>query len=396
MRQCDFLVIGAGIIGLSTAHELQKKYPESKVIVLEREGSPALHQTGRNSGVIHAGVYYTPGSLKAEFCKRGNIAIKAFCREHDIPFEECGKLLVATNETELERMQGLISRAKENGIEIEVLDKRALSEKEPNISGEGAIFVPSTGIVNYRLICLRLAEIVKQHGGDVLYKEDVSYLSETESGVTVVTHENTFHAHQLIACGGVMSDRLVKLLGQEPDFRIIPFRGDYYQLPSEHNQIIKHLIYPIPDPNLPFLGIHLTKMVDGSVTVGPNAVVSFARQGYEKTAFSAKDSLDMLGYAGFRKLVWNHRNSAVQELKNAFWKRGYLKHVQKYCPLLTMEDLGDYPSGIRAQAVSRDGKLIDDFHFHTTKRCLMVCNAPSPAATSCFPIAEYIVGKISM
>jgi L-2-hydroxyglutarate oxidase len=395
MVHCDYLIIGAGIIGLSTAWELQKRYPDSQIIVVEKEMTPACHQTGHNSGVIHAGIYYTPGSLKSQFCCRGNIAIKQFCEEYQIPFDECGKLLVATSNAELERMEALGERAILNGIEFEVLDKQSLREREPNIEGLGAIYVPTTGIVNYKEICVKLVELIEQAGGQVLFEHQVTYLDESETGVTVITSNTTFHANSLIACGGLTADRLVRMLGDEPNFQIVPFRGDYYQLPKQHNNLIHHLIYPIPDPELPFLGVHLTRMIDGSVTVGPNAVVNFSREHYDKYHIHLKDCAEMITYPGFRKVVRKHFYSALIEFKNSMWKSGYLKLVQKYCPALHRNDLLPYPSGIRAQAVNQEGELIDDFLFHRTKHCLIVCNAPSPAATSCFPIADYIVDQLN-
>ncbi len=395
MTDCDFIVVGAGILGLSTARELQYRYPGSRVRVLEKEDRPAFHQTGHNSGVIHAGVYYTPGSLKAQFCFEGNRAIKVFCREHDIAFDECGKLLVATSAVELERMQALIERSRQNGLTIEILDKAQLAEAEPNITGVGAIRVPSTGIVSYTAICQRLAELIEADGGVINYNSQVTGLGEDDSGVAVKCSGAAISAGKLIACGGVMADRLVRMLGGQPEFQIVPFRGDYYRLAARHNRIIRHLIYPIPDPALPFLGVHLTRMIDGSVTVGPNAVVNFSREGYSRFAFSLGDSLEMLTFPGFRRLLWAHFGTAVHELKNGLFKQGYLKEVQKYSPGLTVADLQAYPPGIRAQAVSGEGRLVDDFLFHRTGHCLVVCNAPSPAATSCFPIARHIVDQLS-
>jgi L-2-hydroxyglutarate oxidase len=391
----DFLLIGAGILGLSTARELQQRYPGSRVCVVEKEQVPAYHQTGHNSGVIHAGVYYTPGSLKARFCFEGNRAIKSFCREHRIEFEECGKLLVATNLIEVERMQVLIERSKQNGLTIDVLDHKQLVEAEPNISGLSAIRVPSTGIVSYSAICHKLAELIESDGGEILYGSHVDDLTESDNDVIVRSNARRITTRKLIGCGGVMADRLVRSLGGTPDFQIIPFRGDYYRLAAHHNQIIRHLIYPIPDPALPFLGVHLTRMIDGSVTVGPNAVVNFSREGYSRFAFDSGDALEMVRFPGFRRVVWKNLSAAMQELKKGLWKPSFLKEVQKYSPGVQLGDLQPYPPGIRAQAVSADGRLVDDFLFYHTGNSLIVCNAPSPAATSCFPIARHIVDQLS-
>ncbi len=390
----DFIVIGGGILGLSTACQLQQRFPGQSVLVLEKESSPAQHQTGHNSGVIHAGVYYKPGSLKAKFCKEGNIATKAFCNEHDIPFDECGKLLVATNDVELERMQSLIGRCAENELYIEVLDADQLKEREPNITGVGGIFVPSTGIVSYTRICEKMAELVVADGGEVRFNTEVFEIKEGLEQVVVTTEESCVQGKFLVACAGLMSDRIVRMLGQEPDFKIIPFRGEYFLLPPEHNRIVNHLIYPIPDPDLPFLGVHLTRMIDGTVTVGPNAVLAFKREGYRKTDFSLKDMGEMLTYPGLLKMLARNLKPGLMEMKNSIFRRGYLEQVRKYCPQLTLDDLQSYPAGVRAQAVAKDGSLVDDFLFVNTKRALVVCNAPSPAATSAIPIGKHILEKV--
>ncbi len=390
----DFMLIGGGILGLATALELQQRYPGRSIVLLEKEEGPARHQTGRNSGVIHAGVYYSPGSLKAQFCKAGNQATRAFCDQHQIPYDNCGKLLVATDATELARMQTLISRCAENKLEIEVLDQAQLQAREPGIRGVGAIFVPSTGIVDYARICRKMAELFIAAGGEIRYQMQVSSLETFHDRVTAYSQTDRVQASYLVACAGLQSDRMVSMLGNTPAFRIIPFRGEYFQLAAQHNQIVNHLIYPIPDPSLPFLGVHLTRMIDGSVTVGPNAVLAFKREGYQKTDFSLKETLAMLRFSGLRKLIARHLGASVNELRNSLSTRGYLARVQKYCPQLTQADLQPWPAGIRAQAVRPDGTLVDDFLFEKTSRALVVCNAPSPAATSAIPIAEYIVNQL--
>jgi L-2-hydroxyglutarate oxidase len=390
----DFMVIGAGIIGMSTAWQLQQTFPDCNVLVLEKEALPACHQTGRNSGVIHAGVYYTPGSLKAKFCKEGNIATKKFCTEYGIRYDECGKLLVATNEEELRRMAALVLRCADNEIPVEELTARQLKLIEPNISGIGALLVPSTGIVSYKEITAKMAGLVVQGGGEVRYNSEVVTVDEQPDRITVRAGSNSFTGRYLIACAGLMADRVVEMLGIRPDFRIIPFRGDYFLLSAEHNRIVNHLIYPIPDPELPFLGVHLTRMIDGTVTVGPNAVLAFKREGYRKTDFSLRDSIEMLTYPGLLKVLYNNFKVSMIELKNSAYKKGYLELVRKYCPSITLADLHDYPAGIRAQAVSNVGQLVNDFLFVNTKRALAVCNAPSPAATSAIPISKHIVEKV--
>ena len=393
-RMYDFAVIGGGILGMSTALTLQREYPGSAVLLLEKESSAARHQTGRNSGVIHAGVYYAPGSLKARFCKEGNRATKEFCREHDIPFDECGKLLVATNAVELERMNALVKRCAENGIDIEVLDGRALRELEPNVVGVGAFLVPSTGIVSYARIAGRMGELVQAGGGTLFFDHPVTAIGESSSEVRLQTTRGAFSARYLVACAGLQSDRVSRMLGLKPDFQIIPFRGEYFVLHERHNRIVKHLIYPIPDPSLPFLGVHLTRMIDGTVTVGPNAVIAFKREGYRKSDFSLRDTVEMLTFPGFRKVIRKHLRASLTELGNSLSKRSYLRCVQKYCPQLRLDDLLPYPAGIRAQAVKRNGEVVEDFLFLRTDRSLIVCNAPSPAATSAIPISRHIVENV--
>jgi L-2-hydroxyglutarate oxidase len=390
----DFIVIGAGIIGVSTAWQLQRDFPDHSVLILEKEALPACHQTGRNSGVIHAGVYYTPGSLKAKFCKEGNIATKQFCTEYGIRYDQCGKLLVATNEQELGRMAMLVARCADNEIPIVELTARQLKLREPAISGIGAVLVPSTGIVSYTEITTKMAELVAQGGGKVCYNSKVVAIDEQADRITIRTDSGSFVGRYLVACAGLMADRVVEMLGIKPEFKIIPFRGDYFLLSPEHNHIVNHLIYPIPDPELPFLGVHLTRMIDGTVTVGPNAVLAFKREGYGKFDFSLHDSVEMLTYPGLLKVLYKNFKVSVVELKNSLYKKGYLEQVRKYCPSLSLADLHDYPAGIRAQAVSKEGLLVNDFLFVNTKRALAVCNAPSPAATSAIPISNHIAGKV--
>jgi L-2-hydroxyglutarate oxidase len=390
----DFIIIGGGIVGMSTAWQLKKTYPDSSMLLLEKESGPARHQTGHNSGVIHAGVYYTPGSLKARFCLEGNRATKEFCREHDIPFDECGKLLVATNELEMDRMKALWDRSEANGLERHWLSAAELKEREPNITGMGGIFVPSSGIVSYTQVTAAMGREFERLGGEIRYNTEVTGLKEETGQVVVQTGQGEVRGKYLVSCSGLMADRVVRMLGIEPEFKICPFRGEYYLLKPEHNQIVNHLIYPIPDPNMPFLGVHLTRMIDGTVTVGPNAVLAFKREGYNKSDISLKDTLEMFTYPGILKVLMKNLKPGLMEMKNSLNKAGYLELVRKYCPSLKVEDMTPYPAGIRAQAVSKDGRLVDDFLFVNTKRTINVCNAPSPAATSAIPIGGYIVDKV--
>jgi len=391
----DYIIIGGGIVGVSTAWQLQQRYPDKKVLLLEKESEFATHQTGHNSGVIHAGVYYEPGSLKAKFCRAGVDATINFCQQHNIPFNQCGKLLVATNELEVKRMEALYQRCQKNNIEVELLDQQQLKIQEPNITGLGAILVRSTGIVDYQLITIKMAQEFQSLGGEYRLNTKVTQLKETAEEIRVTTSEGEFSSRYLITCSGLMADRVVKMLAIKVDFQIVPFRGEYYQLPANKNAIVNHLIYPIPDPTLPFLGVHLTRMIDGSVTVGPNAVLGFKREGYGKINISLRDIKEMVMFAGFWKVLWKNLSSGITEFKNSLFKNGYLTLVRKYCPSIELSDLKSYPAGIRAQAVMNDGSLVHDFLFANSKRTINVCNAPSPAATSAIPIGGYIVDKVS-
>lgn len=390
----DFIIVGGGIIGASVAMQLIDKYPDCKIALLEKEEALAKHQTGHNSGVIHAGVYYTPGSLKAQFCFEGNQATKAFCDVNDIKYDICGKLLVATSELEMQRMQALWDRTQENGLERVWLDTKALKEKEPNITGLGGIFFPSSGIVSYTEVTKAMARHFEKKGGMIFYNSEVKAITEHSQGLLLKTSKEKFETHYLITCTGLMSDRIVRMLDINPNFIICPFRGEYFKLKSEHNDIVKHLIYPIPDPSVPFLGVHLTRMIDGSVTVGPNAVLAYKREGYKKSDFSFQDIKEMLSHKGVRKVLAKHFKTGIEELKNSFCKSGYLKLVQKYCPSIQKDDLNPYPAGVRAQAINNDGELIEDFLFINTSRSVNVCNAPSPAATSAIPIGSHILKEV--
>ena len=389
----DYVVIGGGIVGLSTAMHLLEREPGRSLILLEKEADLARHQTGRNSGVIHAGVYYAPGSLKARFSKAGAEATIRFATEHGVPFERCGKLLVATSEIEMERMQALEERCRQNELVVERLDAAELKRREPHITGQGALFVPATGIVDYGLVTRKMADVVSSRGGEIRTGMAVTDIREETDGVTVVAGQESFRARVLVACAGLMADRLARLCGVGGDFRIVPFRGEYYRLPADKNDIVKHLIYPIPDPALPFLGVHLTRMIGGFVTVGPSAVFSFKREGYSRYAFDLKDTIDALSFAGTWNVLRQHGRSALDEFRNSLSRRRYLGLCRKYCPELTIDDLGPHPSGVRAQAVLRDGTLVHDFLLKRTARTIHICNAPSPAATSAIPIGQHVADQ---
>ena len=391
----DYCVIGGGIVGLATAMRLLETYPGASLVLLEKEEALGRHQTGHNSGVIHAGIYYPPGSLKAELCRKGAQATKDFCAQNDIRFDVCGKMLVATSDLELQRMALLYERSKQNTIVVDRVSEGELKEREPHIRGLGALFVPSTGIVSYKEVCLAMARRIETLGGEIRLSSRVTGIRESVDAVDITSPGEAWRARKLLVCAGLQSDRLAVLAGLAIEHRIVPFRGEYYRLPSAKSDIVRHLIYPIPDAALPFLGIHLTRMIDGSVTVGPNAVIGFAREGYPRLSVSVPDMVDYALFPGFWKTVLAHRKSAVAELRNSLWKSAYLEECRKYCPSLTIDDLLPHEAGIRAQAVHRNGNLIHDFLFAQTDRMLHVCNSPSPAATSAIPIAEMIISRLS-
>jgi len=391
----DFALVGGGIVGVSTAWQLKQRYPDAAVLLIEKEPVLAAHQTGHNSGVIHAGVYYQPGSLKAKFCKIGREATLAFCQTHGVPYEICGKLLVATDEMEHDRMAALETRCGLNGIDATRLSEAELKQREPNIVGLAALWVPATGITDYPRITRIMAEQYRQLGGELALGRAVCDLHETTDGVSVTLPDRRVRARYVVACGGLMADRLARMMHIDIDFQIIPFRGEYYRLAARHNGIVSHLIYPIPDPELPFLGVHLTRMIDGSVTVGPNAVLGFKREGYGTINFSPTDCWEMAWFPGFWKVLLANLASGVSETRDSLYRPGYLKRVQKYCPGVALSDLKPHPAGIRAQAVKADGALIHDFLFAETEHALHMCNAPSPAATSALPIGAYICDKLA-
>lgn len=390
----DFLVIGAGIVGLATARTLQQRAPGASVLVLDKADRVAAHQTGHNSGVIHAGVYYEPGSLKARLCRAGLEATIAFCREHGVAFEQCGKLIVAVEPAEVPRLRTLAERAGCNGAPVRWLEGAEVQQEEPAVAGVAALLVEQTGIVDYPGLCAALAAQITAAGGELQLGVAVHRITETAAEVRVDTDRGLVTANRLVVCAGLQADRLLRASGVEPDFAIVPFRGDYYRLPDHHSNIVRHLIYPVPDPALPFLGIHLTRMIDGSVTLGPSAMLALARETYSKTGFNWRDSRDMAGFPGLWRLLARYPAAGMRELGCALMPGRYLAAARRYCPALTREDLTPWPSGIRAQAVSRKGELIHDFLLRQTARSLHVCNAPSPAATAALPIAGEIVGRL--
>lgn len=391
----DFSIVGGGIVGAAVAWQLSKRRPGARICLIEKETRLARHQSGRNSGVIHSGIYYQPGSLKARLCRAGVAATVDFCEKFGLPCEQRGKFIVATNETELERLSLLAERAAHNGIDVERVDRAGLAAAEPNVRGEAALFVPSTGIVDWRAVCEALAADFSARGGTVRTAARVVELEEQADSIRIrLSGGEVISTRFMVGCAGLQSDRLAAMLGVEPGLRIIPYRGRYYRLPAARKDLVRHLIYPVPDPALPFLGVHLTPMIDGSVTVGPSALQSLAREGYDSCRPKADDVIDLVSFAGFWRVSARYWQTGLSELLAAVSKRRYLARVRTYCPAIGLSDLRPHPPGIRAQAVSREGRLLDDFHFTRTRHSLLVLNAPSPAATSAIPIGAFICDEL--
>ncbi|MFX0573511.1 L-2-hydroxyglutarate oxidase [Nocardia nepalensis] len=390
----DFCVIGGGIVGVATAHRILQRHCGASLVLVDKASALATHQTGHNSGVIHSGIYYPPDSLKARLCRQGAAWTKEFAAAHDIPFEVCGKLLVATDAAEHERMLALHQRSVANAVDVELIDAAELTRREPHVTGVGALFVPATGIIDFTRVTAALAEQVRAAGGEIVLGAEITALSETADAVTASGPAGSWTARTLVVCAGLQADRMAALAGLQTEFRIVPFRGEYYQLPPSRAGLVRTLIYPIPDPDLPFLGVHLSPTIDGALTVGPNAVLGLAREGYRKGSFDARDARAVLGFPGFHRVARANVRTGLRELRNSLFKRGYLAECRRYCPELTLADLRPREAGIRAQAVLRDGTLVHDFMIERTARSIHVLNAPSPAATSAMPIAEYIVDQL--
>lgn len=390
----DFAIIGGGIVGLSTAMALGKRYPNARILVLEKESKWAFHQTGNNSGVIHSGIYYKPGSFKAKFCRDGSRSMVEFCQEHDIAHEVCGKVIVATDEQELPRLENLYKRGLENNLQVKRISAEEVKEIEPHVTCVAGIQVTSTGIANYKQVCLKYAEIIEKQGGELRLNTKVEKISRSGKNQVLETNNGTFETVFVINCAGLHSDRIAKLAQVDPQAKIVPFRGEYYELTPEKRYLVKTLIYPVPNPDFPFLGVHFTKMIDGSVHAGPNAVLSLKREGYKKTDFDLRDFAEVMTYPGFWKLAAKHADEGIQEIIRSFSKAAFTKSLQKLIPEVRSEDLVPCHAGVRAQALMNDGKLVDDFLIVQDQNSVHVCNAPSPAATSSLEIGKSIVAQI--
>ncbi len=390
----DFAIVGGGIVGLASALALGKCYPNARIVVLEKESNLAFHQTGNNSGVIHSGIYYKPGSFKAKFCREGGRSMVEFCQKYGINHEVCGKVIVATEEKELPLLENLYKRGLENGLSVTNISAEEVKEIEPHVRCLAGIRVPTTGIVDYKQVCQKYADLIDIQGGELRLNTKVEKISATKNGQALETNNGTVETRFLINCAGLHSDRIAKLGQVNPQAKIVPFRGEYYELKPEKRYLVKTLIYPVPNPNFPFLGVHFTRMIDGSVHAGPNAVLSFKREGYKKTDFDLKDFVEVMTYPGFWKLIAKHADEGIQEMIRSFNKAAFVRSLQRLIPEVQAEDLIPTHAGVRAQALMNDGKLVDDFLIVKGQNSVHVCNAPSPAATSSIEIGKAIVEQI--
>lgn len=393
----DYIVVGGGIVGLATAFKLQLKYPEKSIAVLEKESKVGKHQTGRNSGVMHSGIYYKPGSYKALNCKNGHEQLINFAKENNIKHEQCGKIIVATNESEIPTLEMIYKRGIENGTPgITYLNEQEIYNREPFIKGVKAIHVPSAGIIDFVKVCEKFAEKIHQINANsqLITSCEVMKVDASAKIKEVSTTLGIFNTETIIFCGGLQADRLAKLDKLTLDIQIVGFRGDYFELTDVANHKIKHLVYPVPDPNFPFLGVHFTRMVDNSIECGPNAVFTFKREGYRKTSFNLKDTWQALTFSGTWKLFFKHWRKGMDEYHRAFSKFAFVKALQKLMPSLTVDEVKPARAGVRAQAVDFNGNLIDDFKIYKHNGNIHVLNAPSPAATACLAIADEIVAYV--
>jgi L-2-hydroxyglutarate oxidase LhgO len=391
----DVTVVGGGIVGLATAYRLLEARPGLKVLLLEKEAKLAAHQTGNNSGVLHAGLYYKPGSEKARCAVSGLQQMLAFCREHGIPHDQCGKVVVATEENELERLENLWTRGNANGLQgLRKLTPAQLKEIEPHAAGLAAIHVPQEGIVDYPAVCEKLGELIQKHGGTIQLNTRVLRIVPGSGETTIETNQGTVHAKCVVTCGGLHADRLVKMSGQKPSAKIIPFRGEYYVIKKERQHLVRHLIYPVPDPKFPFLGVHFTRLIHGGIEAGPNAVLAFAREGYKWTDINLRDLAGSLTYPGLWRFLMKYPNLCGYEIKRSLSRAEFTRSLQKLVPEISENDIEPGGAGVRAQAMTPTGSLVEDFYFEETAAMVHVINAPSPAATASLAIGAKISEKV--
>ena len=391
----DFAVVGGGIVGLSTALALSERFPQARGLVLEKEASWAAHQTGHNSGVIHAGLYYKPGSLKARHATAGNASMVAFCQTHDIPHEICGKVIVATEPEELPLLENLRQRAAANGVETRPLTPEGIHELEPHVQGLAGLHVPSTGIVDYKQVAQTYVRLLHERTTELRLHTRVTGFKERSSCLIVETDQGSFEAKYVVNCAGLHSDRVAKLSGVDTGMKIVPFRGEYYELVPERRDLVKSLIYPVPNPSFPFLGVHFTRMIDGTVHAGPNAVLSLKREGYHKSDVNLRDFAEVMAYPAFWRLARQNMGEGWKEIVRSFSKRAFVRSLQRLIPEVQEADVVPTHAGVRAQALKADGALMDDFHLVPGPRSLHVCNAPSPGATASLEIGNAIASRVA-
>lgn len=393
--KADIAIIGSGIVGLATAYQAGLRFPGKSIVVLDKETTVARHQTGHNSGVLHSGIYYRPGSLRAINCRDGKRAMEAFCEAEGIPFERCGKVIVATDAEEITRLESLYERGQANGVSCELIGPERLREIEPHAAGLKAIHVPEAGIVDYSAVCRRLVEKIRDAGGMILLGAAVTGIDVREHVVIIKNEARDIEATVAVNCAGLHADRIARLSGANIQSRIVPFRGEYYKLRPNAQRFVRALIYPVPDPRFPFLGVHFTKMIGGGVECGPNAVLAFAREGYTKSALNLRDLAESLTYPGFLRMAAKHWRTGLGEMWRSVNKGAFVRALRKLVPEITTDDLDPAPAGVRAQALGRDGNLVDDFLIEESGRVVNVLNAPSPAATSSLNIGGMIADRIA-
>jgi len=388
----DVAIVGGGIVGLATAYEYLDKNPSNKLIVIEKESEVAAHQTGNNSGVIHSGIYYKPNSLKAKNCRRGVKKLLHFCDKYGVEYELCGKIIIATKENEIPRLDNLFQRGVRNGItDLKILDENRIEEIEPFAKGIRAIYSPSTGIIDYKEVSAKCVEVINNSGGKIKLNCKVLNIFNNNTTIVIETKNGAINTKAVINCSGLFADRIAKMTEENIDVKIIPFRGEYYKLKSDRAHLVKNLIYPVPDPKFPFLGVHFTRKIDGTVEAGPNAVLAFAREGYKKSNVNFRDLSEIMLYPAFWKLGKRYWKIGSTEMIRSYSKNLFVRELKKLIPEITSDDIVPGGSGVRAQALTKDGKLLDDFKIIRNKNIVHVLNAPSPAATSAFAIAENIV-----
>lgn len=390
----DYAIIGGGIVGLATGAALSRQYPGARILLLEKERTHSTHQSGRNSGVIHSGIYYKPGSYKARFARAGAKSMVEFCRDHGIRHEVCGKLVVATREKELPELEKLFQRGPQNGLSVCKLSGREVREIEPHVRCLAGLRVPTTGITDYREVSDKYLELYRELGGEIRFDSEVRRITDRGQTYLINTSAGEYEARFLVNCAGLQSDRVAHLAGAETSAKIVPFRGEYYELTPAKRYLVKTLVYPVPNPNFPFLGVHFTRMIDGSVHAGPNAVLAFKREGYKKTDFNLRDFWETISYSGFGKLAYQNLGEGMKEIYRSLVKSAFVRSLQQLIPEVQSDDLLPCKAGVRAQALTPEGKLVDDFLIIRGRNAMHVCNAPSPAATASLEIAAEICRQV--